>query len=482
MQNKKISLIIIILFSSSLFSQDWDRSYNGPGNDDDFGRALVVDGQGNVIVTGISMGDQTLFDYGTVKYNSSGTQLWASRYDGGGWDKAYAICRDADNNVYVTGEKEYGSGLTYIATVMYNSSGVQQWVATYEGSSLSWGTTIDVDKSGNVYVGGVSYSASSDYDFITIKYNSSGVQQWYSIYNGSGNGEDVLNQLKVDGLGNAYVTGRSYGGSTGVDMVTIRYASSNGGQDWIEIYNGSGNGYDESISLALDLYLNVYITGLSREYYNSQYVYSMTTIRYNQGGALPWVQKYYAPLNGYATGRSIALFKKPCTPGGDLPCWNYYPYVTGYCSNASNPSNYDAITIKYDASGTQLWYDVRDFSIWDYPNSIAIDNDGNACIAGGTKTGTGESWDYLTAEYSINGSLLWHDEFNGYGNNDDFAYQTGFDGSGNIYVTGESVASNYLYDYVTLFYSSSGDKKRIISNQNLATENPVNLPNRLLLR
>ena len=61
-------------------------------------------------------------------------------------------------------------------------------------------------------------------DYATIKYNSSGVQQWVAIYSGSGNSDDYAESIAVDGSGNVYVTGYSQGSETLKDYATIKYS------------------------------------------------------------------------------------------------------------------------------------------------------------------------------------------------------------------------------------------------------------------
>ena len=99
----------------------------------------------------------------------------------------------------------------------YNASGVQQWVARYDGpaSSDDWATALAVDGSGNVYVTGYSAGSGTGYDYATVKYNAGGVQQWVARYDGPASGDDLATALAVDGSGNVYVTGYSTGSGTG---------------------------------------------------------------------------------------------------------------------------------------------------------------------------------------------------------------------------------------------------------------------------
>ena len=47
-------------------------------------------------------------------------------------------------------------------------------------------------------------------EYATIKYNNSGEQQWVARYNGAGNGSQA-NAIGIDGSGNVYVTGPKLG-------------------------------------------------------------------------------------------------------------------------------------------------------------------------------------------------------------------------------------------------------------------------------
>jgi len=201
----------------------------------------------------------TTFAYSQVN------QVWQSNFNGpgNGWDYPYAMVLDNAGNIYITGESANGNFYDCV-TIKYNSSGVQQWAQTFNGSgnSTDLGKSIAVDASGNVYVAGQTTSATGLRDYLVIKYNSAGVQQWLRTYNGAGNANDNALSIAVDASGNIYVTGEA-SASVSFDYATIKYNSA-GAEQWVRFYNGPGNNWDGAYSLALDASGNIYVTGFSR--------------------------------------------------------------------------------------------------------------------------------------------------------------------------------------------------------------------------
>lgn len=297
----------------SIGNETWVARYNGPGNGDDAAYDITVDASGNIYVTGTSLGSGSSWDYATVKYNSSGTQQWVARYNGtgNGSDGAYSISVDSTGNVYVTGSS-LGSGGTSddFATVKYNSSGTQQWASRYNGPANSGDDAycVVVDGSGNVYVTGGSGGSGTGSDYATVKYNSSGTQQWASRYNGSGSTDDAAYSVAVDSSGNVYVTGSSGAGAAGTNFATLKYNSS-GTQQWVSTYNGTANGNDSANSLVIDGSANVSVTGSSLGSGGTGLDYA--TVKYNSSGSQQWASRY----NGTGNGDDIsAIFdlRKSC--------------------------------------------------------------------------------------------------------------------------------------------------------------------------
>jgi hypothetical protein len=256
--------------------QQWVARYDGG-----VAFSLAVDGSGNVYVTGGSYGIWPTVDYATIKYNSSGVQQWVQTYNGpeNGHDAAYTLAIDGLGNVYVTGYSQ-GRGSVDYATIKYNSSGVQQWIQRYgQVDNLDAPRpSLAIDGSGNVYITGSVFGIGTSNDFATIKYNSSGVQQWVQTYNSElGNSFDGASSLAIDRSGNVYITGY-IGSGTAYDYATIKYNPS-GIQQWVQTYTGQGNGWDLARSIAVDGSGNVYVTGFSL---GTGTGYDFATIKYSQ--------------------------------------------------------------------------------------------------------------------------------------------------------------------------------------------------------
>ncbi len=220
--------------------------------------ALIVDGDGNVYVTGDSHGLLTGSDIATIKYNSDGVEQWITRYDDNvGSDQVRAIGLDGEGNVYVTGTSFIGSTDSEYTTIKYNCDGVEQWVSRYNGPSntFDWAYDLIVDGDGNIYVTGSSHAFLTDRDYATIKYNNDGVEQWIARYNGLNDGKDEASSIALDADGNVFVTG-----AADSDYATIKY-NTNGVEQWITQYDGPDGLCDYARAIAVDGDGNVYVTG-----------------------------------------------------------------------------------------------------------------------------------------------------------------------------------------------------------------------------
>ncbi len=421
--------------------QEWVIHYNGPGNAEDVGTDVAVDADGNAYVTGRSDGGATGLDYVTIKYDLDGNQVWIQRYDGGasGDDAASTIILDDAGNVYVTGYSEgVGTGSDF-ATIKYNSDGAQLWVSRYNGLNSNFpdeALAIILDDAGNVYVTGRSGSGGYfEWDYGTVKYNASGVQQWAARYNGPAGDWDQSNSVAVDVDGNVYVTGTfefGFGGTAYHDYATIKYDAS-GITQWIQTFDGTGENWDEGIAVGLDDNGGVYVTGFTS---GLGTVYDIVTLKYNTAGELLWKRLYNT--NG--------------TPSADIP---RAMIVTGngdvYISGATS-LNFG--TIKYNSAGDLQWSATYNNGNFDAAFGMDIDDAGNVIVAGLSSSGALESrYDYATILYNGLGQEQWVEKYNGSSNNRDEALAVAVDDAGNIYVTGYTTTGS-VSDITTIRYST----------------------------
>ncbi len=371
---------------------------------------------------------------------------WVSIYDGPAHneDQAAAMGIDSQGNVYVTGKSWGGaSGFDY-ATVKYDSTGAQQWETRYNGPGDFVDVPYDlaVDESGYVYITGESRGETSWNDYATIKYNPSGVPEWVARYNGSSNSEDKAMAIAVSTDGDAFVTGYSWVGSLDWDICTIKYNSA-GVQQWVSYHAGAGNGEDLGIDIAVDANENVYITGFVTGIGNGQ---NYVTIKYDPAGNESWVAVYDgAGENDEPCGLALDA-------AGNV-------YVSGSIALGS-PWHWDYVTIKYNSLGVQQWlaqYNGPGNSM-DEATALVVDANQNVYV-------TGHNYDWITIKYDSAGNLQWLKEYSGpYGgssNGDDFASAVAVDAEENVYVAGASLITTNNYDAAVLKYSPNGAEQWI---------------------
>lgn len=380
--------------------QQWVAYYNGTGNWYDEPNSIAVDSDGNVYVTGESSSLSVYpfnYDYATVKYNPDGTEAWAARYNGpgNGDDRAHCLSVDADGNVYVTGHSEGSGTASDAATVKYSLDGTEQWVARYDGpeSTNDFGWSLALDDDGSVLVAGYSDADSTvnyNPDFVTIKYDASGVEQWVARLD---NGDmDEAGCLALDGSGNVYVAGKTWQDPFLWDYLIAKY-DADGFLLWTADYNGPGNESDQIYALVVDVDDNVVVTDGSFGGLTTQQDYA--TIKYNPDGAQQWIARYTGPVNGEDTAWSLDVDQD-----GNV-------YVTGQSWGGNYwqaGTSFDCATVKYDASGAELW-EMRYHGPGngdDLAFCLKLDAEMNVYVAGSSDglAGVSQNMDYATIKYS----------------------------------------------------------------------------------
>ena len=221
----------------------WNTFLGGSGADEGWG--IDVDGSANVYLSGMSgnswQGDDTPkrahrsgYDAFAAMLSSSGDLQWNTFLGGEDSDYGRAIAVDGSGNVYVGGEsratwgegegvvtsnpiREYTSALDAFAAKL-DSSGVLQWNTFLGAASDDYGRSIAVDADGSVYVGGSSWAtwqgdsepvrphdAGSNLDAFAATLDSSGALQWSTFMGGTGSDQGFA--IAVDDNGSVHLGG-----------------------------------------------------------------------------------------------------------------------------------------------------------------------------------------------------------------------------------------------------------------------------------
>ncbi|MGB7063137.1 MAG: SBBP repeat-containing protein [Candidatus Zixiibacteriota bacterium] len=369
----------------------------------------------------------------------SGDTAWVRRYDGAGsgHDVASAIALDGSGNVYVAGMSYGGSETGYdYATIKYDSDGDTSWIRRYDGMGhgSDSASAIALDGSGNVYVTGRSDGGETGFDYVTIKYYPNGDTAWVRRYDGWCGGNDEAYAIAVDTAGNIYVTGTSSSGFGPYRRYTTMKYSANGDAAWVSSYNRPGDYDDSAYDVAVDDLGNVYVTGTS---WGSGTFYDLVTIKHYASGDTAWVRRFNGTADFNDVARAIAVDRSG------------FVYVAGTCIDTVTNLNY--ITIKYGGDGQTVWERKYHGEAYD----VAVDNHENIYVTG-VSYGGSTNLDYATIKYEPLGDTVWVRRYSTPGNYWDEACAMAVDSSHNVYVTGRSFALGTYYDYATMKYYANG--------------------------
>jgi uncharacterized delta-60 repeat protein len=421
----------------------WEVRYNGVGNGLDVAHDITTDANGDIYVTGQSSGPNGS-DYVTIKYDNGGNQLWLNSYDGPEHleDIPGIVTTDINGNVYVTGYSR-GSVQNELVTIQYDASGNEQWIARHPTNLYRGPEALSIDGNNTYLV--ASSSNPSGNDYTTIKYDSNGNELWVEIYDGPDNSSDDPVAVSSDSNGNVYVTGSSHADGAS-DYATVKYDST-GSSLWVARYEGYFRSADIANDIEVDADGNVYITGQSGNGINEN---DYTTFKYDKYGNVQWLAFYNGPQNRGDTAEALAV-----DDNGNV-------YVTGSSSNGSISGN-DIVTVKYDASGNEVWVIRYQGPGISYDAGIAIKLDASANVyVTGTSAGSNGAADYMTIKYDNNGNQLWESRYNGIDNSYDTPFDLIVDANGNAYVTGRSLNFSSYYDYTTIKYDSNGNELWVV--------------------
>ncbi|MFZ1322997.1 MAG: SBBP repeat-containing protein [Ignavibacteria bacterium] len=225
--------MIVIKYDSSS-NLIWKKTFNGTADLSDVMTSMVLDTESNIYFCGNKFNAQSSYDYFYAKLDGNGNAIWSGNYNGIGnsIDIPSSIILDSSKNVFITGFSRAGMdlGSEDFLTIKLDQDGSTNWVRSFNGNAngMDQANSIAADNYGNVYVGGASDIGEFHLIYSLIKYDSLGSFQWEKNYYISQTPEDFIYNIALDNLNNIYVTGISFSSTTDFDITTIKYSQTVG--------------------------------------------------------------------------------------------------------------------------------------------------------------------------------------------------------------------------------------------------------------
>lgn len=398
--------LLLQLLHFGLFAQTptWDWLTKSIGSDYVGSRSISLDNNGNIYTIGnyftntFTYGNLTLTnasqnsarDSYIAKHNSLGEIIWLKGISGINNEELLKVHTDNNNNVYVLGGfnspsitigtttlTNYGSGSYDIYLAKFNSDGDLIWIKSISETNNESAEGLTVDSSGNVYVGGrfnsssitlgttVLNNATTSGAAFLLKFNPSGDPIWNKVINGSG--DDHIEAVSVDSLGNVFVAGGFYSPTLTFDTtylnntnnykdIFIAKYNSTGVFQWTKKIGGTNDDYVRTIKL--DNTGNLYLTGHFSSPILTLGTTTLTKIsdqdiflsKYNTAGNLMWAKNAGNSSYNTATGLTIDANNNSYISGA------YFTSITfGSLPELVSQGNQDVFLTKYDATGNAIW-------------------------------------------------------------------------------------------------------------------------------
>ncbi|MCC2668243.1 MAG: hypothetical protein K0Q72_714, partial [Armatimonadetes bacterium] len=412
------------------------------GNAADSGSDIAIDDEGALYVAGSTLSGGFPFTSGVgitglltafvTKIDSSGQGMDFSVYLGGGnHDYATGIALGPTGDIYLTGythsnnfpvvnavQTGFGGGTDSFVVRLSPDGDALRYSTYLGGTDTELSSHIAVGLDGSAYVAGrtmssdfpqtttLSQPAASSVDGYVARLAPLGSSLIYSAVLG-GSGSDVVEDIAVDPIGSAYVTGSTF--SADFPVVNALFGANAAGSAFVTRINAPGSA----------LLFSTYLGGSGEE----------------AGMAIAVDASTHVHVAGFTTS-------------SDFPVANAY--------DADQNGGRDGFVVKLNATGsTQLFGTYLGGSDDDLLTSLAVDSSGLTYVTGRSRSGNyplsqavqelnrgGEDGDVVVAQLrTATSELLFSTYFGGAGN--DTALGIAADVFGGMYVTGETTSFNF---------------------------------------
>lgn len=279
------TLDVITINYDSAGARQWIAVYSGSDGLADGGTTIAAD-QNYLYVGGVETGSTTEEDFLVLKYSFSGSLIWSNTYDENGTTDVCTDLRVGIKKITLVGATQTGAyDWDYLTASFGINTGTMSTHATASGGTAGFDKVTAMEKDGfdNIYITGTAANGVSGYDVFTIKLDTNLNVVWDATYNSGGSNDDVGNAIAIDGSGNIIVGGYSTTTSQNTDFTTIKYNSS-GVQQWVQSWNDVADSSDTLKSILVEPSGDIIVSGTAWDGLG----YGFHSIKYNTSGSIVW--------------------------------------------------------------------------------------------------------------------------------------------------------------------------------------------------
>ncbi len=439
------ALVLMVILSTGLGmnAQNYEWAKGIGGTSSDYGYSVAVDGSRNTYSTGtfrdtadfdpsgntanlISTGESDIF---LAKYDDSGNYIWAIGMGSSSTDYVHAVIVDNNDDIYITGSFSdtvdfdpsgstanlISAGSVDIFLAKYDAFGNYIWAKSIKGPFPGLSYSVAVDDNDNVYLTGAfrgtmdfdpsgalaNLTATGDFqDIFLAKYDASGNYLWAKSMGGTSG--DYGHSVKVDGNGNAYVTGFFQKTVDFDPSVSTANLSAKGGADiFLAKYDVSGNylwaksmggissdyGYSLDLDASGNAYVTVYFKG-TVDFDPSVFTANLTSAgeediflaKYNSSGNYVWAKR----MGGASSDEGFSV---SVDGSGNAYITGHFEAVADFdpslaTVNLSSVGFSSMFLAKYNAAGSYLWAKAITGAGSSHGRSVLADDNGSAYLCG----------------------------------------------------------------------------------------------------
>lgn len=259
----------VIVSVDTAGNERWVYTYDWTGGGDG-AYALVYGADHNLYAAGYSYHFISWYVFTVVSIDSAGAERWIFRTQGTGVvdEAVQSIVYGLDGNIYAAGY----SYLLDFTVVSLDTAGIERWKYR-KGQAGFNDRAFDVayGSDGNIYSVGFLESNGTGYDFTVISLTDMGDTNWLYSINGSANDNDVAQAIVYGADEHIYSAGWIIDTSNAEDFVVIRLDTT-GAEEWKYKYNGADNNIDKAAAVVYGQDDNIYAAGCCSDAGNLDFV------------------------------------------------------------------------------------------------------------------------------------------------------------------------------------------------------------------